>query len=88
MKNETEHIKGESEMARPGLGESSEAVALGIKFKSAKKTINKGFPSGPMVKNLPSDAQDVGSIPSWGTKILHATGQLSLCASTKTRDAK
>ena len=75
-------------MARPGLGESSEAVALGIKFKSAYKTINKDFPSGPVAENLPSDAQDVGSIPSWGTKILHATGQLSLCASTKTREAK
>ena len=46
------------------------------------------FPSGPVAENLPSDAQDVGSIPSWGTKILHATGQLSLCASTKTREAK
>ena len=75
-------------MARPGMGESSEAVALGIKFKSAYKTINKDFPSGPVVENLPSDAPDVGSIPSWGTKILHATGQLSLCASTKTREAK
>ena len=30
-----------------------------------------------MVKNPPSDAGDVGSIPSWGTKIPHATGQLS-----------
>ena len=75
-------------MARPGMGESSEAVALGIKFKSAYKTINKDFPSGPVAENLPSDAQDVGSIPSWGTKILHATGQLSLCVSTKTREAK
>ena len=35
MKKETEHIGGESGMAGPGLGESSEAVALGIKFKSA-----------------------------------------------------
>ena len=87
MKNEAEHIRGESGMAGPGLGESSKAVSLGIKFKSAWKTINKDFPSGPMVKNPSSDAQDVGSIPGWGTKIPHATGQLSLCASTKTREA-
>ena len=30
-----------------------------------------------MVENLPSNAGDVGSIPGQGTKIPHATGQLS-----------
>ena len=35
-----------------------------------------------MVKNLPSNAGDVGSIPAQGTKIPHATGQLSLHALT------
>ena len=35
-----------------------------------------------MVKNLPSNAGDVGSIPGQGTKIPHATGQLSPCATT------
>ena len=30
-----------------------------------------------MVKNLPSNAGDVGSIPGKRTKIPHATGQLS-----------
>ena len=35
-----------------------------------------------MVKNLPSRAGDVGSIPGQGTKIPHAAGQLSLCATT------
>ena len=34
------------------------------------------FPGGPVVKNLPSNAGDVGSIPGWGTKIPHAVGQL------------
>ena len=29
-----------------------------------------------MVKNLPSNAGDKGSIPGWGTKISHASGQL------------
>ena len=36
------------------------------------------FPGGPGVKNLPSNAGDVGSIPGGGTKILPSTGQLSL----------
>ena len=29
---------------------------------------------------LPTSAGDTGSIPGWGTKIPHATGQLSPCA--------
>ena len=40
------------------------------------------FPGGPMVKNPPSNAGDVGLIPSQGTKIPHATGQLSPHAAT------
>ena len=35
-----------------------------------------------MVKNQPSNAGDVGSIPGLETKIPHAAGQLSLCATT------
>ena len=35
-----------------------------------------------MVKNLPSNAGDTGSTPGQGTKIAHATGQLSLRATT------
>ena len=35
-----------------------------------------------MVKNPPSNAGDAGSIPGQGTKIPHATGQLSLRATT------
>ena len=31
-----------------------------------------------MVKNLPSNVRDAGSIPGWGTKIPYAAGQLSL----------
>ena len=40
------------------------------------------FPGGPVVKNPPCNAGDVGSIPSQGTEIPHATGQLSLCTTT------
>ena len=41
-----------------------------------------GFPGGPVVKNPPPNAGDTGSIPGQGTKILHATGQLSPHATT------
>ena len=34
------------------------------------------IPGGPVVKNLPSNAGDMGSVPGWGTKIPNATGQL------------
>ena len=37
----------------------------------------RGFPGGPVVKNTPSNAGDMGSAPGQGTKILDATGQLS-----------
>ena len=40
------------------------------------------FPDGPVVKNLPSNAGDEGSIPGRGPKIPHAAGQLSLRTTT------
>ena len=36
------------------------------------------FPGGSVVKNLPSNAGDMGLIPGQGTKIRHAMRQLSL----------
>ena len=42
----------------------------------------RDFPGGPVVKNPPYNAGNAGSIPGQGTKILHATGQLSLRATT------
>ena len=42
----------------------------------------ENFPGGPMVKNLPSNAEDPGSIPGWGIKIPHASKQLSPHATT------
>ena len=41
------------------------------------------FPGGPVVKNPPSNAGDVSSIPGQGTKIPHAEGQLSPHATTR-----
>ena len=38
------------------------------------------FPGGPVVKNSPAKAGDVGWIPDLGTKIPHALGQLRLQA--------
>ena len=35
------------------------------------------FPGGPVVKNLLSNAGDVGLIPGWRTNILHAMEQLN-----------
>ena len=40
------------------------------------KGIGEGLPGGPVVKNPPCNAGDVGSIPGQGTKILHAMEQL------------
>ena len=52
---------------------------------SLKNMNPEGSPSGPVVKNLPSSAGDVGSIPGRGTKIPHVVGLLSPCATTKTQ---
>jgi len=40
------------------------------------------FPGGPVVKNPPCNAGDMGLIPGWGTKIPHAAGQLNLSTAT------
>ena len=34
-----------------------------------------GFPGGPVVKNPPCNARDIGLIPAWGIKIPHAVEQ-------------
>ena len=47
------------------------------------KHILGDFLGGPVVKNLPSNAGDMGLIPSLGTKIPPAMGQPSLCATTR-----
>ena len=41
------------------------------------------FPGGSLVKNLPSSAGDMGSIPHWRNKIPHAAGQPSPRATTR-----
>ena len=46
------------------------------------KKSGKDLPGGPVVKNLPSNAGDAGSIPGQGTKVPHVAGQLSLRTAT------
>ena len=41
------------------------------------------FPGGPVVKNLPSNVGNSGSIPSWETKAHHAPEQLDVRATTR-----
>ena len=48
----------------------------------AIKTEQRDFPGGPVIKNLPYNAGDSGSIPGQGTKIPYAAGQLSPHAKT------
>ena len=47
-----------------------------LNYVHFSKRLLRDFPGGPMVKNPPFNAGDVGSIPGQGTKIPHATGQL------------
>ena len=46
------------------------------------------FPGGSVVKNLPCNAGDAGSIPGQGTKIPHAMEQLTICAAIRPDAAK
>ena len=48
-----------------------------LRNRVAVKIESRDFPGGPVVKNPPSNAGDVDSIPDRETKIPHATGQLS-----------
>ena len=42
----------------------------------------RDLPSGPVVKNSPTKSEDTGLIPGAGTKIPHASEQLSPWATT------
>ena len=62
-----------------------EWFALGnnsTKNKGREVKCSRDLSGGPVVNNPSSNAGDAGSIPGWGTKIPHAMGQLSLCATT------
>ena len=42
----------------------------------------RDFSGGPVVKNLPCNARDAGSILGQGTRIPHTTEKLNPCATT------
>ena len=44
-----------------------------------EQPMSEVFPGGPVVRNPPSSAGDMGSIPGWEAKIPRALGQLGLC---------
>ena len=48
-----------------------------FKVKSLLLNMLGDLPSGPVLKNLPSNGGEECLIPGWGIKIAHATGQLS-----------
>ena len=50
--------------------------------KAGKENSCLVLPGGPVLKNQSSNAKDISSIPGWGTKIPHATGQQTSCATT------
>ena len=43
----------------------------------------RDFPGGPVVKNLPCNVGDAGSVSSWGSKIPQALEQQGPCATTR-----
>ena len=57
---------------------------LGTRNIAMVKNINRNFPDGPVVKNLPCNAGDTGSVSGPRIKTPYAVGQLNLCmASTE-----
>ena len=52
-------------------------------LEQVKAICARDYPGGPVVKNPPCNAGDLGSIRGWGTKIPHATEQLSLHVATR-----
>ena len=65
------------------LGQGEPSRGFDLWSNGTQKALPFDFPGGLVVKNPPSDAEDMGSIPAWGTKIPCATWQLSLHATTR-----
>ena len=65
-----------------GGGSSRTTQAAQLRENSTKFKCSWDLLGGPVVRTLPSNAGDAGSIPGWGTKIPPVSGQLSLCAAT------
>ena len=52
-------------------------------FDTDYQESREGFSGGPVVKNLPPNARDAGSIPGQGPRIPYAMGQLGPHALTE-----
>ena len=59
---------------------SQTIIFVGLKASWTFKRHSWDFPGGPVVKNPPANAGNMGLIPGPRTQIPHATGQLSPCA--------
>ena len=83
---QTHRRRKETYGCQRGKGEGGIHQEFGIKICTLLyiyiKYITRDFPGVPVVKNLPANAGDVGSIPGRGTKIPHAAEQLSPCLTT------
>ena len=64
-------------------GEKGEFTFCVICFCVTLKNSDGDNPGGPVVRNQPSNVGDADLTPDQGTKILHAVGQQSPCASAK-----
>ena len=60
-----------------GSGNLDSDILLAVNNK-----LSRDFPDGPVVRNLSSNDRDTGLIPRRRTKLPHASGQLSQCATT------
>ena len=58
-----------------GMGRRNHRITAVLKSEENwfKSDSLRNFPGGPVVKNLPSNARDVGLILSWGIKILYVS---------------
>ena len=60
------------------MGIGSKSVPKSLHPETEKETRHlEDFPGGPVVKNLPSNAGDIGVIPGPGTHIPHAIERLN-----------
>ena len=70
----------------PGAPSQSQVSPEGLKEEAhlctSRTVLSWDFPGGPVIKICTPSAGDMGSVPGWGTEILHAMGQISLCTTT------
>ena len=64
------------ERQKANISIKSKCVHSEISFDASllKVTVFQDFPGSPVVKNIPCNAGDLGSIPGWGMKIPHTMG--------------